>query len=155
MTKSADSSRWYRWLIIAGGTAMLLAVAVELLAVTGRLLVLPLPGSIELVQVAVTVSGASGLIVATLRGSHAQVRLLLERLPPLRARQLRRVNQALAAVLFLLLAAGSTWLAVDLWQGFEETEIWRFPYRPLRVIVTLASLAVAGIFLRNSLRGEA
>ncbi len=152
MTHSAGNARWYRWLIIAGGSAMLLAVAIELLAVAGRLLALPLPGSIELVQVAVTVSGIAGLVVATLHGSHAHVRLLLERLAPAQARLLVRVNQVLAALFFLLLTAGSAWLMLELWSGFEETEVWRVPYAPLRVLVTLGSLAVAAIFLRASLR---
>lgn len=154
MTHSAGNARWYRWLIIAGGSAMLIAVAIELLAVAGRLLALPLPGAIELVQVAVTVSGAAGLVVATLHRSHAHVRLLLERLSRAHARQLVRVNQVLAALFFLLLAAGSAWLALDLWGGFEETEVWRVPYMPLRVLVTLASGAVAVFFLRASLRSE-
>jgi len=154
MTHSAVSARWYRWLVVAGGTAMLIAVAVELVAVAGRLLALPLPGSIELVQVVVTVSGAAGLVVATMHGSHAHVRLVLERLSAPHRRQLVRVNQLLAALFFLLLAAGSLWLARDLWSGFEETEVWHVPYRPLRLLVTLGSLAVAGFFLRASLRSE-
>lgn len=145
----------YRWLVISGGSAMLLAVAVELVAVLGRLLALPLPGSIELVQVAVTVSGALGLVVATLHGSHAHVRLLLERLEPSCARRLQRCNRLAAALFFLLLAAGSAWLALDLWSSFEETEIWRVSYAPLRILVTLATLAVALLFLRASLRGAA
>lgn len=134
---------------------MLLAVAVELLAVIGRFLALPLAGSIELVQVVVTVSGALGLVVATLQRSHAHVRLLLERLSPAQTRLLQRANRAIAALFFLVLAAGSAWLARDLWPGFEETEIWRVPLAPLRVLVTLASLTVALLFLRSSLRGEA
>lgn len=154
MTHSLGNPRWYRWLVVAGGSAMLIAVAVELVAVAGRLLALPLPGSIELVQVAVTVSGAAGLVVATLHGSHAHVRLLLERLSAPRRQLLVRINRMLAALFFLLLAAGSAWLALELWSGFEETEVWRFPYRPLRVVVTLASLAVAAFFLRASLRSE-
>lgn len=152
MTQSPGKARWYRGLIITGGSAMLLAVAIELVAVAGRLLALPLPGSIELVQVAVTVSGTAGLVVATLHGSHAQVRLVLERLSPQRASRLVRINRALAALFFLLLAAGSAWLALDLWSGFEETEVWRVPYAPLRMLVTLGSLAVALLFLRSSLR---
>jgi len=154
MTRSPGNSHWYRWLVVAGGGAMLIAVGVELLAVAGRLLALPLPGSIELVQVAVTVSGTAGLVVATLHGSHAHVRLLLERLPMPRMRQLVRFNRLLAALFFLVLAIGSAWLMLDLWAGFEETEVWRFPYRPLRVLVTLGSLAVAAFFLRASVRSE-
>lgn len=154
MTHFASSARWYRWLVITGGSAMLIAVGVELVAVAGRVLALRLPGSIELVQVAVTISGVAGLLLATLHGSHAHVRLLLERLSAPAAARLQRVNRALAALFFLVLAAGSAWLALDLWQGFEETEVWRVPYAPLRILVTLGSIAVAFCFLRASLRSE-
>ena len=144
---------WYRLLVIVGGSVMLIAVAVELLAVLGRLFSLPLPGSIELVQVAVTISGITALLIATLNGSHARVRLVLERLSPGQARLMNGINVLLSAVFFLLLCAGSAWLLLDLWNGFEESEIWRVPYRPLRVLAVAGTLGVALVFL-NALRGE-
>lgn len=150
---NTSKSPWYRALVILGGTVMLIAVAVELLAVLGRLVSLPLPGSIELVQVAVTISGITALLVATLNGSHARVRLVLDRLSPLQARVMQRINLLLSATFFLLLCAGSAWLLLDLWQGFEESEIWRVPYRPLRILAVAGTLAVALVFLR-SLREE-
>lgn len=140
---------WYRALVILGGSVMLIAVAVELLAVLGRLFSLPLPGSIELVQVAVTISGITALLVATLNSSHARVRLLLDRLSPAQARVMRCINLLLSASFFLLLSIGSAWLLLDLWQGYEESEIWRVPYRPLRLLAVAGTLAVALVFLRS------
>lgn len=140
---------WYRGLVIVGGSVMLVAVAVELLAVLGRLLSLPLPGSIELVQVAVTISGITALLIATLHGSHARVRLVLDRLSPPLARLMHCSNALLSATFFLLLCVGSAWLLADLWQGYEESEIWRVPYRPLRLLAVAGTLAVALVFLRS------
>src|SRR5690606_41874184 len=60
---------------LAGGLPMLAAVAVEVLAVLGRAGPWPLPGSIEVVQVLILLSGMTAMVVATLNGSHARVRL--------------------------------------------------------------------------------
>lgn len=149
--KGKEENIGYRALVICGGALMLVAVAVELLAVLGRLVGLPLPGSIELVQVAVTISGTCALLVATLHGSHARVRLVLDRLSAVQARLVNQGNALLSAVFFVLLCAGSIWLLVDLWDGFEESEIWFVPYPPLRLWVVLGTLAVALVFL-SSLR---
>ena len=153
MTEKPRQQLWYRALVIAGGGVMLLAVAVELLAVLGRWLAMPLPGSIELVQVAVTVSSMLALLVATLNGGHARVRLLFDRLTPSQARALSILNALCSAAFFLLLCAGSTWLLLDLWEAHEESEIWRVPYQPLRVLVAAGTLGVACVFLA-SLREE-
>lgn len=134
---------------------MLAAVGVEVMAVVGRAISLPLPGSVELVQVLVLISGIMAMIIATLNGTHAKVKLILDRLSGAQTNKLLRINHALAALFFLLLFIGSAWLLVDLWAGFEESEIWQVPYRPLRILAVLGTLLVAGLFLRLSLRGEA
>ncbi|HHX81383.1 MAG TPA: TRAP transporter small permease subunit [Pseudomonadaceae bacterium] len=145
----------YKLLVLGGGLPMLAAVAIEVMAVLGRAITLPLPGSVELVQVLVLISGIMAMIVATLNGSHAKVRLILDRLNTTHANSLLRVNHVLASLFFLLLFIGSAWLLADLWAGFEESEVWQVPYRPLRILAVLGTLLVAGLFLRLSLRGEA
>lgn len=147
--KGKEENLGYRLLIACGGALMLVAVAVELLAVLGRLVGLPLPGSIELVQIAVTISGTCALLVATLHGSHARVRLVLDHLSATWLRVMNRANALCSAVFFLMFCAGSTWLMLDLWNGFEESEIWFVPYRPLRLWVILGTLAVALVFLAS------
>src|SRR5690606_16773026 len=69
-----------RLLVWAGGVALLFATVIDTIAVIGRHIGLPLAGSIELMQAAVLVSGAVGLLVATIEQSHARVHLLVERL---------------------------------------------------------------------------
>jgi TRAP-type C4-dicarboxylate transport system permease small subunit len=148
MNMPSQPPRAYQWLIIIGGFALLGAMLVELLAVIGRHTGIPLPGSIELVQVLVAVSGSAALVVATINRSHAKVRLLKERLG--RAGDI--FGTLLSALFFMLLCIASAWIAIELWSGFEESEIWHVPYRPLRILVCIATLAVAGLFLGLSLR---
>ena len=143
-----------RLLVVVGGAALLIALAVDALAVIGRHVGLPLLGSIELVQAAVLVSGSVALLVATLAGVHARVHLLVDRLPPGWQRLLLRTGHVLSALLFLAFTAASLWIASDLWQGHEQSELLRIPYRPLRIVAVLATAAVAIAFLRQLLSGK-
>ena len=144
-----------RLLVVTGAVALLIALAVDALAVIGRHLGLPLLGSIELVQAAVLVSGSAALLVATLAGVHARVHLLVDRLPPKLQSGLLRVGYLLSALLFLAIAVASAWIASDLWQGQEQSELLRIPYRPLRVVAVLATVSVAAAFFRQLLPGKA
>ncbi|MCP5143633.1 MAG: TRAP transporter small permease [Gammaproteobacteria bacterium] len=154
MSTTSPRGLWYRVLVITGGTALLTAMVVDTLAVIGRHTGIPLLGSIELVQAVVAIASATAMIVATLNGSHAVVRLITDRLPERQAAWFARVNALLAALFFCALLAGSVWITSDLWFGFEETELWRIPYRPLRVLVCICAFCVALIFAWHALRGR-
>lgn len=141
---------------IAGG-ALLVAVLVDALAMVGRQINVPLIGSIEIVEAVVLVAACGGLIIATLERAHARVNILLERLPPDWRMWFRKLHAVAAALFFAALLVGSTWIAVDLWNGHEESELLRIPYWPLRAIVVLALagllwLAVRGLTDRDSSR---
>lgn len=148
-------SRAYRAAVIAGGTALLGAMAVDFFAVIGRHTGLPLLGSIELVQLLIGIAGTMALVVATLHDSHAVVRLVLANVGAGTAALMQRCNRFGAAVFFLLLAAGSAWITLDLWHAHEETELWLLPLRPLRVLIVLALLTTSFLFLRKLWAGEA
>lgn len=150
----AQPSSAPKLLVVIGGAALLIALAVDALAVIGRHVGLPLLGSIELVQAAVLVSGSAALLVATLAGVHARVHLLVDRLPARWQTLLLRLGQLLSALLFLAFMASSLWIASDLWQGHEQSELLRIPYRPLRIIAVLTTFAVAAGFLRQFMRGK-
>jgi TRAP-type transport system small permease protein len=120
---------------------LLVAVAVDALAMIGRQIRVPLIGSIEIVEVVVLFAACGGLIIATLDGAHARVNLLLERVPAVWRERLLTLHSLAAVLLFAALLAGTVWIAADLWSGHEESELLRIPYRPLR-IATAASLAV-------------
>jgi TRAP-type C4-dicarboxylate transport system permease small subunit len=151
---SAPRSRLHGALVVIGGGALLVAMAVDGLAVIGRHVGLPLLGSIEAVQAAVLIAGAVALLVATLARRHARVHLLSDRLPKPVERALRRAGFLLGALLFLALAAASLWIASELWPGFEESEWLHIPYAPLRVFTVVFALAVAIAFLRAAVRGD-
>ncbi|MBN1240937.1 MAG: TRAP transporter small permease subunit [Gammaproteobacteria bacterium] len=133
---------------IAGG-ALLVAVAVDSLAMIGRQIRFPLIGSIEIVEVVVLFAAGGGLIVATLDGAHARVNLLLERLPDIWRERVMKLHALAAALLFAALLAGTVWIAADLWDGHEESELLRIPYRPLRIA---AALTLAVLVLLSLLR---
>lgn len=128
-------------LVWIGGGALLVAVAVDALAMIGRQIQVPLIGSIEIVQAVVLLAACGGLIIATLDGAHARVNVLLERLPALWRERLLKLHSLAAVLLFAALLTGTVWIAADLWNGHEESELLRIPYRPLR-IATVVSLAV-------------
>jgi TRAP-type C4-dicarboxylate transport system permease small subunit len=142
-------ARAYQFVVILGGGALLGAMATDFIAVIGRHTGTPLLGSIELVQVLVGISGAMALLVATLRDSHAVVRLLLANIDPRYVARLQRVNAAAATLFFLALTTGSLWILLELRQAHEETELLRLPIWPLRLLIVGALLATTLLFLRK------
>jgi TRAP-type C4-dicarboxylate transport system permease small subunit len=71
--------------------------------------------------------------VAALDSAHARVHLLVRRLSAPARDTFARIHAAVSALLYLALLAGSAWIAADLWNGHEESELLRIPYRPLRM----------------------
>ena len=60
---------------------------------------------------------------------------------------MERLHALLSAVFFVALAVGSIWIAFDLRDGHEQSELLRIPYAPLRIVSIAAVLAVAAIYL--------
>jgi TRAP-type transport system small permease protein len=135
-------------LIWVAGGALLVAMVVDTLAMLGRSLHWPLLGAIELVQAAVLFGSAGALLLATLEQVHARVHLLLDRLPPGWQLLLSRLHALCALLLFAGLLVGAAWIMLDLWNGHEESELLRIPYRPLR----LALVFVLVVLLLDSAR---
>lgn len=122
-------------LIWVGGVALLLATGIDSLAIVCRYLGFPITGSIEMMQAVVLVSGVIALVMSTWEDSHARVHLLLDRLGP-RGKALAHWLSDLTTLLFLAaLLAGSVWLAVDLWNGYERSELVGVPWSVLRLVV--------------------
>lgn len=142
-----------RVLVWIGGTALLIATAIDTIAMLGRHARIPLLGSIEIVQCAVLIAASVSLIIATLQNSHARVHLLMDRMSPALAQRTERLHSIAGALFVLALLAGSVWMTVDLWQGHEESELLRLPYRPLRLAVLLMLAGLFAIFMRNLFTG--
>lgn len=127
-----------------GGIALLTAALLDTLSVIGRHVGLPFHGAIEAIQAAVLVAGSVSLVIATTRGSHARVRLILDRLPPVARLVGEKACAVAVALAFLLVFCGSLWIAIDLWGGHERSELLGVPWRALRLFANLC-LPVAAI----------
>jgi TRAP-type C4-dicarboxylate transport system permease small subunit len=136
-----------RWIIWIGGAAMLVATGTDTLAVLGRNLGVPLVGSIEIVQAAVLVSGTAALVLATGSDEHARVKILTRRLTGSGRSASRLLGAIAAAMLFGALAAGSSWVAADLWHASERSELLGIPWRWLRLAANAGLLACAALSL--------
>ena len=147
MTGSLKAAIWL------GGIALLAATAIDTLAVIGRHLGIPVTGSIELMQAAVLVSGALGLMIATIVQSHARVRLFIDRLSPAGQTTADRISDALSLVFFLALFVGSAWISIDLWDAHEKSEILGVPWRLLRLFAN-ACLIIAAVSLALRIGGK-
>ena len=154
MTEPPTTSLVVRFLVILGGGALLFAMAVDAIAVAGRHLGLPLLGSIELVQASVLVSAAMAMIVATIGRTHAVVHLVVDRVSRVRRRQMLWVNALLSALLFGAFLVGSAWLCWEMWSHYEQSDVLRVPFRPLRVTLVLSCAALAAIFFYQAIKGE-
>ena len=141
-------------LFYTGAGALLATMLVETVAVIGRHVHLPLTGALELVQVAIVPAACASMLVATLRGAHAAVHLFTDRMPESLQRWVFRTGAALAGVCFAALTAGCALLTADYWNSFEQTEVLHIPFRPVRVLVTLAAAALALAFLQRAFRPE-
>ena len=138
-----------------GGIGLLGATAADSLAVAGRHTGFHLLGSIELVQAMVVMLGASAMLIVTLADGHASVHILTERVSRPAAARLHRLAALLSGIAFLLLAAGSAWVAADLWHGFEFTELLHIPLRWLRLFWIIVALTIGGIFILRAGRRAA
>jgi len=141
-----ERSKAYNLLVVAGGAALLLAVATDGLAVVGRHLGYPLLGSIEIVQATVLVASAAALVISTLARRHAVVHLLLNRLGMQSKARVTRIGQVCGMLLCLLFVVGGAWIAWDMVGGYEESELLHIPFAPLRLVAIAAWLAVAMVF---------
>ncbi|HEU4651429.1 MAG TPA: TRAP transporter small permease subunit [Croceibacterium sp.] len=140
-----------RIVVWIGGAALLAAMTIDTLAVIGRNIGWPMIGSIELIQAAVLVSGVVGLVFATAHGDHARVRIVLDRLGHGRA-VAAAVSRVASVVLFGALLSGSAWLAADLWDGHERSELLGVPWSMLRLIANVGLAACIVIAAVNLFR---
>lgn len=146
------SSGVQRWLFYVGAAGLLFAIGVDALAVLGRHLGIPLLGSIELMQAAILLASSAAMVMATVAKKHAVVHLLIDRLSPRRRSIMERIHALLSALFFLALGVGSVWIAFDLRNGHEESELLRIPFAPLRIISIVAVSAVAAIYLSRAVQ---
>lgn len=139
-------------LFYIGAAGLLLVMAIEAIAVIGRHVRIPLLGALEMVQAAILPAACASMVIASLAGTHAVVHLLTERMPARPREWLERISSLIAALYFAGLFVGATWLTIDYWNSFEETDVLHIPFRPLRVLVTVSAAALCLIFLHRCVR---
>jgi TRAP-type C4-dicarboxylate transport system permease small subunit len=139
-------------LFYAGSVGLLGMMVVETAAVIGRHVGIPVMGALEIVQAAIVPAACAGMLIATLRGAHAAVHMLTERLPQSARRRIDLAGAVLAALLCAALCVGATWLAVEYWNSYEQSEVLHIPFRPLRLLVALTAAALAVTFLQGAYR---
>ena len=137
---------------VVGSAGLLVALAADAIAVAGRHLGVPFLGSIETVQAAVIVAASSAMVAATLGRTHAAVHLLTGRLSAEGRRRMQIGTDAASACFFAVLAAGSIWIVIDLWDGAEATEILGLPLKPLRLFWCASALLIAALFARSAIQ---
>ena len=103
------TDRLYKAAIWTGGLALLAAAMIDTVAVLARNLATSLHGSIELIQVAILIAGALGLVVAVSTSTYARVHLMTDRLSGPARIWMDRLAFATVAIFFLCLLAGSLW----------------------------------------------
>jgi TRAP-type C4-dicarboxylate transport system permease small subunit len=143
------TGRFYKASIWLGGLALLAAALIDTGAVLARNLATSLHGSIELIQVAILVAGALGLVIAVTSGTYARVHLLTDRLKGNAKAWMDRFAAAAVAIFFLCILAGSVWIAADLWAGHEHSEVMGVPWRWLRLFANLCLFAAILILLHH------
>lgn len=151
-TERTTSPSRFDALFYIGSVALVLAMGVEVIAVLGRHTGLPLLGALEIIQTCILLMAVAAMLSATLHDAHATVHLVTDRLPPRARGWLLRFSSVLSACFFVGLTAGALILTLDYWSTHEESELLRIPFRPLRVISTLAVAAIALVFLWRAIR---
>jgi TRAP-type C4-dicarboxylate transport system permease small subunit len=147
-------SRLRNAILCCGALALLAATATDTLAVIGRHVGMPLPGSIELMQAFVLVVGATSLVMSSIAANHARVGLLVDRLSDVWRPIADRVSSVASALFFLALLIGSGWIAIDLWFGHEVSEVVGLPWRVLRLIANACLLLCLAITVRRVFTGD-
>jgi hypothetical protein len=135
-------------MIWTGGAALVAATVIDTVAVVGRQVGFAVHGSIELMQAAVLIAGSLALVAASAAGTHARVRLVVERMGQWRP-WFETMSELLTVTLLVALLAGSAWLAIDLWHSHEVGEVTGIPWRWLRLVTNLALAAMIAIALSS------
>jgi|GEM_PF-1338317 len=142
-----------RLVLWLGGMALLSATAIDTAAVVGRHLGMPMPGSIELMQAAVLVSGVIAILVATIENAHARVKLVVDRLSQRQRVLADRLSDMLTFLFFAAMLAGSSWIAWDLRHAHEQSELIGVPWAALRVIAGLFLFTTCCVLARRIVTG--
>lgn len=135
----------------AGAGALSLTMILVAASALGRRFGVPLPGTVEIVEVLVLVAAAAGIVVATLERAHASARLIVDHLPPAYRRMVEVVGIVLGIVFCVAMAVGNSWLLHDVWGLHEASHLLGIPIVPFRILFVI-TLIVTALLLCLQLR---
>lgn len=132
---------------VIGIFALVGSLLVISLSVVGRHLNIPLPGSLEIVELLFVLVAACAMFYATVERAHAAARLFLDRLPSRQRHLVERSGLLFGALMWLSITIGNLWLLAGVWSLHEETPLLGIPVVPFRIALTTSTAAITLVLI--------
>lgn len=129
-----------------GIVALAAMIVLITVSVIGRHIKIPVPGSVEIVEMLIVIVASTGILFSTVHKSHAAAKLFVERLPKNIANVFERIGYFIGAFLMVIITLGSLGLLFDVWSLHEETHLLKIPIVPFRLFF-IACTAMTAIVL--------
>jgi TRAP-type C4-dicarboxylate transport system permease small subunit len=143
-------SNWFEWLAFLGLLVMMVVTCVDV--VGAKIFRWPLPGSIEIVQLAQTVAIAFGASMALILGRHIRVEFFVKVLPRRLAAVINSIILLLGLGLFMVLVWRLTELGYLVQTSGDYSETIHIPYYPFAYGIALACIPVCVVFFLEFLK---
>jgi len=134
-----------------GCAALVMSTLLIVISVIGRHTEIPLPGSVEMVEILIVIIGSTALLAATFDNTHASAKLFTNRLSPQMKIAVEKIGLLMGALFVIALLIGTLWIVVDYWSAHEATHLLGIPVIPFRLLFALALLFMAWILVRRLL----
>ena len=136
--------------VLFGASALIGTNVIVVLSVIGRHIAIPLPGSVEIVEMLIVVVASTSILYATVIYSHASAKLLIDRVGGFTKQLVESAGLVLGATFCLALTIGNGWLLYDYWSQYEVSPLLSIPIKPFRILVVLC-LCLATLTLLKQL----
>jgi TRAP-type C4-dicarboxylate transport system permease small subunit len=140
--------------LIAGCCALLATTVIMVLSVIGRHTQIPLPGSVEIIEVLIVIVASTSLLVATVQNTHASAKLFIDRLSPTLRHVVEKCGYLFGACFSLALLVGNVWLILDYWPVTEASHLLSIPIIPFRVLLSTILFIITLLLLRRLFSSE-
>ncbi|MGH1470322.1 MAG: TRAP transporter small permease [Cellvibrionaceae bacterium] len=126
-----------------GAIALVGMIILITISVIGRHLNIPVPGSVEIVEILIVIVASTGILFATIQRSHASAKLFVEHLPARIAHFIERIGLLVGLLIMLTITAGSIWLLIDVWNLHETSHLLEIPIVPFRIFFTACAFGTS------------
>lgn len=142
-----------RWLVLAAGVFLVGMILLTCANIGLRTVWLPIRGTFELMGFFGAVVAAFSLAYTQAQRGHVAVDVLINTFPPVVRRVLGRVNSAVCAAFFAIVAWQLADKAAVLHETGEVTETLRMAYYPFTYAVAAGCAVLAVVFLAELVKG--